>query len=436
MSTSPSFVADSPQADAQPTADSALTAASLKQLVHTALPDKSRRKAQGWFGDTDFLLTRAHVDEDGDTYHDGLFLTVWQQWDFWIADAQRPTYTSLLQAAAASAATWLRRQSPSPIGFTQLYRPHGSGAAGAWLPFDLAANEGPPEVLQACRQAWQGLLDYWRKGIAQRRAHYPLRQQLLSLWTPERIEALALLPAFAPPVPGASRAKRLGGWQGTLRVSSRPPSSHHGGKHAQASGAALRLGWHRNAEADCEDLDDEDAVDTVAWACYQIDVEREASRTGEPALHISYAQRLSDTREPLPAEAADHIDRLMRLLAAAERHLVATCPASEDASDMDGPRYLAAWLDLAAAHAPHAADEDVIPGVWMALSHTWQAAGRAQAAWLRRAAEHGDAPPAPRPADPRGLHAARVLQLACEISRRGDAHMAARFHRRFAFAPD
>ena len=89
------------------------TLAQLHQLLRAALPDKTRHKAQGWFGQTDFLLTRRHQDEDGDTYHDGLFLTVWKAWDFWFSDVPAPEARSLLGAAAAgvrrlAAAPWRR----------------------------------------------------------------------------------------------------------------------------------------------------------------------------------------------------------------------------------------------------------------------------------------------------------------------------------------
>ena len=57
----------------------------LHQLLRAALPDSSHHKAAGWFGQTDFLFTRRHVDEDQDAYHDGLFITLWKRWDFWLA---------------------------------------------------------------------------------------------------------------------------------------------------------------------------------------------------------------------------------------------------------------------------------------------------------------------------------------------------------------
>ncbi|KQR55263.1 hypothetical protein [Acidovorax sp. Leaf160] len=458
MSPIPTTAADQPPpAEAAPHDVGALpTAQGLRQLLRAALPDKSRQTAPGWFGDTDFLLTRAHVDEDGDTYHDGLFLTVWQQWDFWIADALPPVHTSLLQAAAARVGCWLRRRTPPPVGFTQLYRRHQPGADpadGAWQAFDAAADEGPPEAIAACLGAWQGVVEYWRKGAAERRARYPLRRQLLACCTPERIEALTLLPAFMPAAPGSPWAPRIGGWQVWRSISTRPPGDAGGGrKTSGATGAALRLtgprvpadGLSEDADPACRpvaargahpsgDEDDGDGDgDGAALACYQIEVQRDPLGHGEAGVEISYAQRLSDTREPLPPEAVDHIERLMRWLDAAEHALVSACPPSEHTADAFQ------WLDAAAAHPAHAADEAVLPPVWMALSHAWQTAGRARAAAQRRSTE-AQAPGAPTalfpPApDPRALHAPRVLQLAREISRRHDAPTAVRFHRRFAFA--
>ncbi|GAA6118064.1 hypothetical protein [Acidovorax sp. FG27] len=435
-----------------PAADTAPTPQALGQLLRVALPDKHRQTAQGWFGDTDFLLTRAHVDDDGDTYHDGLFLTVWGQWDFWIADARRPTHASLLQAAAARAGHWLRRESTPPVGFTQLCRPHRPGVdanAVPWQRFDVATHAGPPEAVAACLLAWQGLLDYWRKGVAQRRAHHPLRERLLACWPPERIEALALLPAFAPAKPGNPLAPGLGGWQTLAAVSTRAPTPSGLGRNAPASfaGAAVRLAWPRMPRAEAAAPDGSEDDDTLA--IYQIEVQRDPLRPGETGVEVSYAQRLGDTREPLPLEAADHTERLLRLLDAAQAQLTAHCDPAADAPDAFG------WIDAIADHPPHAPDEAVIPPVWLALSHTWQAASRAHAARERRGAdasahadadtdEAGNAPaasasasaPSPSPSpDPRALHAARVLRLAREISRRQGAAAAERFHRRFAFAP-
>ncbi len=432
----------------------------LRQLLRAALPDKSAHKAQGWFGSTDFLLTRAHVDEDSDTYHDGLFLTVWRQWDFWLADAPAPTHASLLQALAAQAGTWLLRRPAARGGFVQLYRRHGpaaSAGAGDWMPLPSmpqageaaghADDEEATAALAAFREAWRDLIGYWRLALAQRQAHHPLRQRLLAEWTAERIELLALLPSFCAHAPERRTGALQGRWAGPLWIGTRParpPGMQPGARRSGApEGAALRLAWRTDADArephtgSAHSDDDGDAGDETgeAFACYQLTVEHTAAHGPHARLQITYAQRASDELLPLPPEAADHHRRLLQLLEQAEGQLLrwhaAEGPAGDASSGAGEPlmQRAMAWLcppTLPAAEAEAAAGTP--HGPWPALSHSWQAAGRARAARLRRGLPAG--------ADPRAPHAARVLALARHIGLHGDGDAAADFHRRFAYAPD
>lgn len=434
-----------------------LDAASLHQLLRAALPDKSQHKAQGWFGDTDFLLTRAHVDEDGDTYHDGLFLTVWQQWDFWVADAPPPTHASVLRAVAAHASGWLLRRPAARGGFTQLYRRHGADTGGDthWrsLPEGPGADGDESAALAACQQAWQGLLGYWRKALAQRQLRYPLRDRLISEWTAERIELLALLPRFAQQAQGGRWAAMQGQWQGPLWIGTRPPQppAVPGLRRlGPQEGAALRLGWRTSAgtasggdPTNAGDSDDGDHEESVA--CYQLEVAagREPTHAGSDArLRITYAQRWTDAREPLPPEAVDHTEHLLQLLAQAEAHLQRThAPGTgDDGLGTEPNAHSAPWSHalqwLAHDHplpSPEEEEAHIAPAPphapWQALSHAWQTAGRARAARQRRGLPAG--------ADPRALHAERVLALARMAGTAGDGagDMAVSFHRRFAYAP-
>lgn len=434
-----------------------LDAASLHQLLRAALPDKSQHKAQGWFGDTDFLLTRAHVDEDGDTYHDGLFLTVWQQWDFWVADAPPPTHASVLRAVAAHASGWLLRRPAARGGFTQLYRRHGADPGGDahWrpLPEDPGTEGDESAALAACHQAWQGLLGYWRKALAQRQLRYPLRDRLISEWTAERIELLALLPRFAQQAQGGRWAAMQGQWQGPLWIGTRPPQppAVPGLRRlGPQEGAALRLGWRTSAgkasggdPTNAGHSDDGDHEESVA--CYQLEVAagREPTHAGSDArLRITYAQRWTDAREPLPPEAVDHTEHLLQLLAQAEAHLQRThAPGTgDDGLGTEPNAHSAPWSHalqwLAHDHplpSPEEEEAHIAPAPphapWQALSHAWQTAGRARAARQRRGLPAG--------ADPRALHAERVLALARMAGTAGDGagDMAVSFHRRFAYAP-
>ena len=447
-----------------PDGSTPLDAAGLRLLLRASLPDKSHHKAQGWFGDTDFLLTRAHVDEDGDTYHDGLFLTVWQQWDFWVADAPAAAAAaaaaatgSVLRAVAAQAGGWLLRRPAARGGFTRLYRRHGASGRGEahWrpLPEGAGADSTAAAALAACQQAWQGLLDYWRKALAHRQLRYPLRDRLLSEWTPERIELLALLPRFAQQPQGGRWAALQGQWQGPLWIGTRPPLAPAAPgvrRHGAQEGAALRLGWRTSAgiegsggsthAGDSDDGDHDDAV-----ACYQLEAAagRDQAHAGADAkLRITYAQRWTDAREPLPPEAVDHTEHLLQLLARAEAHLQRIhapdaghgTKGGETNADPAGWSHALQWL----THdhplpSPEAEDSHLAPApphaAWLALSHAWQTSGRSRAARQRRGLPAG--------ADPRTLHAARVLALARLVSSAGKGadEMAVRFRRRFAYAP-
>jgi len=438
----------------------AITLAHLRQLIHAALPDKSRHKAQGWFGQTDFLLTRRHQDEDGDTYHDGVFLTEWKAWDFWLSDVPPTEPASLLAAAAAG----LRRLATAPLGggarpatgFTRLYRAYGDdGSHGAWMPMDGPDAEVPPAALQACERAWRGLIDYWRKADAERRAGRPLRQRLQATLTPARIEALTLLPVFTEQYNDWWDAERNGWWQGDVWVGARQPCTRLGKRWRRA----LKLSWQHGTPGPGDDADD-------AHACYQIEVERGhvshgAGNAPSDAVHITYAQRQSDERVPLPAYAVDHMAHLLDLFTAIEQQLH-QAQAEQHERDADTLRIAQAVHLLGAPpFAQNATDASVFPADLLAASDAWQADGRAYVAALRERLLNGSTqPPAPAEApdasalhappsasvphtpphpeslwDPRMHRAATVLQLARVVSRHADAGLAARLHRRFAFAP-
>lgn len=412
----------------------------LRQLLRVALPDSSRRKAAGWFGQTDFLCTRRHVDEDQDAYHDGLFITLWKRWDFWLAlpdDAAASTHGNLLSQ------TWARLRQPTrptlTNGLLRQYRAYDStGRAGPWQP--LEAGHASPEALQACAQAWRGVIDYWRLAEGQRRAGRPLRARLHAALTPERVQALTLLPVFTGRYNDWWDPERNGWWQGDVWIGARQPGQQ-GTRHW---GRALKLSWRNGSEGPGDEEDD-------AHACYQIDlIEDDAPLAGTahpPGLHLSYAQRQSDTRRPLTNDAVEHMARLLRLFTHLEQQLYSahaqeqqalqtTTPPGDDAGAPALPR--------TPPFAPDEVDAAVFGASIMALSHEWQSTGRAHATlvrtqWAHQTAEiaqPGDGAPTPPPlVDPRSAQAATVLQLARAVHAQANPDLSARFHRRFAFAP-
>jgi len=408
----------------------ALNAPALRQLLRAALPDSSRHKAAGWFDQTDFLFTRSHVDEDQDAYLDGLFITVWKRWDFWLAlphDGPAPAHPNLLRQAWAR----LRHSTAPPVtdGLVHQYRRYAAtGQPGPWQP--MRAADAPHEALQAFTQAWQGVIGYWRRAEGQRRAGRPLRARLHAALTPERVRALTLLPVFTGRYNDWWDPERNGWWEGDVWIGARQPGQQ-GGHHW---GRALKLSWRNGSEAPGDEEDD-------AHACYQIDlVDDDAPHEGTshpPGLRLSYAQRQSDARQSLPNDAVDHMAQLLRLFTTLEQRLYARHAHDQQAPlPCDPP---APPLARTPPYANETSDAEVFGAPIMALSHDWQDAGRAHAALVRERwalqAEGADAPPAPALIDPRGAQAGTVLQLARAVHARGDADLSARFHRRFAFAP-
>lgn len=380
--------------DAALCAGDTLDAANLRQLLRVALPDKGRHKAAGWFGQTDFLLTRSHVDEEGDVYHDALFITQWQRWDFWLALPPRDTPGPLGRA-------WARlRGAPPPAPAAELerqYRRHdGSGLPSPWLPLDA---EAPQEAWQACTEGWQGVLRYWRLAEAQRLAGRPLRAQLHATLTSARLMALVQLP-----LPGSQRLETGEGeaWASTPRL-----QPH--------SGRALWLEWPNAAAQDAAQ---------APRACYQIEHADSGSTAHPPGVRISYRQREGDLLELLPNDAVEHTERLLRLFTTLEQQ----SPA-QNLSASPAPT-----LTCTPPVPTHATDAEVFGPDLMALSRDWQAAGRAHATVVRElwAAHPEDGPPPL--ADPRARYAAEVLQLARTVHAQADAGLSERFHHRFAFA--
>lgn len=416
----------------------------LRQLLRAALPDSSHHKAAGWFGQTDFLFTRHHVDEEQDSYHDGLFITLWKRWDFWLAlpDDATASHGTLL------AQTWARLRHPAQPtladGLLRQYRAYDqAGRPGPWQPLD--ADHASPEALQACTQAWRDVIDYWRRAEGQRRAGRPLRARLHAALTPARVQALTLLPVFTGRYNDWWNPERNGWWQGDVWIGARQPGQQ-GSRHW---GRALKLSWRNGSEAAGDEEDD-------AHACYQIDlVEDDAAPNGTahpPGLRLSHSQRQSDARRPFTNDAVEHMQRLLQLFTDLEQQLYAAHAREQQAlqSTPASQTGAAPALPRRPPFAPDEADADVFGPAIMALSHEWQHTGRAHATLVRAqwagqaermaqanapAQPGSDAPEPPPLVDPRSALAATVLQLAHAVQAQADADLCARFHRRFAFAP-
>ncbi len=426
---SPALSADAPHPDSAPSAQA------LRWLLRVALPDKGRHKAQGWWGQVDFVVTRSHVDADGDAFHDGLFITDWKRHDFWLSlPGSAPA-----QARRGLALGWWRQLHPAARSaddgdalLCQWRSYDAMGASQDWRDLDL--QDAGPQARRALAPAWGTVLRYWRAAERERRAGRPARARLHAALSQGSVAALARLPLFVQHFNDWSDPERAGCWLEDVWIGARQAGWHAGARR----GAALKLSW-RNGQERAGDAEDD------AHACYQIDLLEPSAvpppgTAHPPGLALSYSQRQSDARVPLPADAALHLRHLAVLLRRVERLLE------------HQQRQPHADVDLAALppdpalglhpppHALQASDQELFGAAAMALSRDWQAATRGwAAAWRAQCERAGEADGG---AALLALHDARtprqsaaVLRLARQVHALGDAGLSERFRRRFAFAP-
>lgn len=295
-------------------AGDAITVENILAVVRSPVIAHKEYSAAGWFGQTDFVLCKRHVDEEGDRRDDSVYITVWKTWDFYLVVEPTPAARGPLQKLTAL----LRRKTPpAPPQLTLIYRRYTNGQAGDWqalvppaalplgAPTPVApwapgqATDASDDPLRACQKAWRGVLDYVRKATGQHRARYPLYQRMLDELTPAAIEAFTSLPIFTDRYNDWWDSDRNGWWEGDVWVGARQPCMHKG----EPWGRTFKLSWKNGAEAPGDAPDD-------AHSAYQLDVDE--ARDGPPVVAFGYTQRQSETRTALPRGAADHIARLLR----------------------------------------------------------------------------------------------------------------------------
>lgn len=426
-------------------ADEAISAANIQAMVNSpVLEGDDEEHTDGWFGQTHFSLCRRHVDAEGTQHDDGVYITVWKTWEFYLAVPQA--------CATPGRATRRRRAAAAAESITLLYREFTDGEPGEWTTLDEDADE---EVHEACEAAWRGVLDYVRRAVGQARAGYPLHQRLKAELSAQRIERITRLPVFTDEYNDWWDADKRGTWFGDVWLGARQPAMHDGEFWCRA----LDVSWENGEDGPGD-------VEHDAHGNYQIDIDRPGE--GREPVEFTYSQRQSEHRPPLPRGAADHCARLLRLVGMAEASLLQAHDkqlaeqAQEQAQEAETRRIEAAVHLLATPPlAPGLPDTAVFPPELLQLSGEWQAGGQAYVAAVRahqRAAQAAAAaaeaagykPPRwdddagagqqgsgdPLPDDPRGASAATVLQLARVVSRQADEALTERFRQRFAFAPD
>ena len=283
-------------------ADNAISIENILAVLHTPVIAHKQHKAYGWFQQTDFSLCQRHVDEEKDQRDDNVFITVWKTWDFYLSVEHVPEPQGLQQRLAA---LLLRRTVPTTRQLTLIYRGYTDGEPGEWAA--LAADTAP-QAWAACQHAWRGVLDYVRKAVGQHRARYPLHQRLNAELTAARIESFTTLPVFTERYNDWWDSDKNGWWEGDIWVGARQPCMHDG----EPWGRALKLSWKNGDDAPGDD-------EYNAHSAYQINVDE--ARDGPAVVEFTYAQRQNDSRATLPACAADHIARLLRLYGAVETRI-------------------------------------------------------------------------------------------------------------------
>lgn len=416
--------ADDPFDDETPDIDN------VQRLAGSAVIAPGEHRAEGWFGQVFFSITRAHIDADGDRRDDNLFINDWKSFDFYVGIDRKPAKESMMDSIKS---VLFNRAAPVAAQLDLIYRSYGEGEPGEWKA--LCADDAA--VWKVFMRAWRGVLDYARKAEGQARGGYPLWRRVQQEIGAPGVLALARLPVFAEEYNDWWDADKCGFWLDDVWVGARQPCRHDGEDYAPA----LKLSWTNGEEAPGDD--DGDANAGYLLICNE-------ENASEP-LELRYLQRQPESSVPMPRGAADHLLRMLRLYGGVSRRLLAD-HARALARQAEVRRIEQAVQLLAQPPlAPDAGDEAVFPQALLELSDVWQAQGRDYVRAIRDyqlrmdatgVAEQGadedrtGADDTALPGDPRKAAAATVLQLARVVSRHADADLAARFRRRFAFAPD
>ncbi|MFN7856407.1 MAG: hypothetical protein ACK5OA_07475 [Acidovorax sp.] len=274
-------------------ADTDISLHNIRAALRSPVIPHKQLTATGWFGQTDFLLCRQHVDAEDTTHDDHIHITVWKTWDFHLSVTEAPVRTGL--RARLAAAVGLRRVHRVPR-LTLAFRAYSAGQPGPWQTLDAS---GHTDAWQACDHAWRGVLDYVRRGVGQHRARYPLLRQLQAEITAAGIEDFTSLPVFAERCSDWWDDTRNGWWEAALWLGARQPCMHDG----EPWGRVLKFSWKNGEDAPGDVADN-------SHSAYQMDVDE--ARQGPPLVAFTYAQRQDGQREPIPPCAADHIARLLR----------------------------------------------------------------------------------------------------------------------------
>ena len=268
--------------------DKAISVENVHSLVHCGLIPEGDDRYVSWVGLFGFTVTKRDVNSEDGVQNDQVVLTTGAEYDHFL----------YIDAEQISIGFFPRKQS-TKFSLKRLWRTLADGE-GEW---QLLSPHSDRKVVTACHQAWNALLDYVNKGIAQHENTYPLWQQVQAEITPERILKLIALPLFTERYNDRWDEDHSGYWSGSLWIGVGQLHTHEGETYTPM----LKLAWY--LDADREQI-----------ASYWMELLN--TEGGDYLVEFSYKQNEDSDYQRLPVHAADHLARLLRFVNSAEHKVV------------------------------------------------------------------------------------------------------------------
>ncbi len=408
-------------------ADESISIANVLACVNAGLIEGDATDATGWYAQTEFVVGKRRIDEDGDQRDDRVYITVWKQYDFYFGVAHEASPEP--QGLGARLKSVLMNRPQALVEALQLQcRTYTDGAPNDWAALD---DETALEVRAAATAAWRGVLDYMRKAIGQLRAGYPLALRTQSALSQARVTALIGLPVFVEEY-NDFWTDNAGLWNGEVCVRARQSCQHNGHDYTRAFKLSFENG---------DDAPGDEEGDAHATYFYE-----EIVIAGEPpTITLEYEQRQSRTLVTIPRTAADHHARALRMFEHIERRLTDAERTKAEARAKRQRLIETVTLLKAPPYSENVLDRAIFPRELMALSEQWQTQGRAFSQAIRAIHAEHEAKPDDMPdednddfvwpTDPRKETWATAMQLARVVSAHASPDLSARFRNLFSFAP-
>lgn len=389
--------------------DSEISVENVQRIVGAGLIDPGQNDVSTWTRAAWFMVRRRHIDEDGDQIDDQVFIEAHRKGvlhKFYLGAKEIPGKRRISRL--------FRRDAPTH-NLSLLHKRD----EGEWL--DLSA-ETDAEAWRIARHAWRGILDHVRQGVAETHADYPAWRAAMAAITVPRVAALIKLPLLAEKYNDWDSGDRSGYWQDDLWVGARQVYTGDG----KTFPPLLKILWHTG--------DDED--DNDGHSAYFIELDDpDPAKSG---VRFAHFVRQSDSRQPVPRHAAEHLIRLVRYFDIVEKQLLVDNTAYVAEQLAIRERGEAARLLGQPPYPADLPDEAIFSAPVLALTERWQTEGRARVDTVhayQRACDAGEQPDG-LDDDPRTDIAATILAVARNVQGCQDEALTERFCRRFPFSPE